>query len=122
MGIECQWEVSTDQEFEVIIQSGTLITNISIDYTVKVDVKQLKPLTRYYYRFLYAGRYSAIGKTKTLPDKDYDLKNLKIAVVSCSNYPEGFFNAYRNIAKRDDVDVVIHLGDYICNLKSIYSR
>jgi phosphodiesterase/alkaline phosphatase D-like protein len=33
--------------------------------------------------------------------------------VSCSNYPAGFFNIYREIAGRDDLDAVLHLGDYI---------
>lgn len=34
------------------------------------------------------------------------------AVVSCANYPAGFFNVYREVA-RQNVDAVLHLGDYV---------
>ena len=34
-------------------------------------------------------------------------------MVSCSNYPAGFFNAYRFISERADLDAVLHLGDYL---------
>ncbi len=33
-------------------------------------------------------------------------------MVSCSNYPAGFFNVYREVANQD-VDAVLHLGDYL---------
>jgi alkaline phosphatase D len=33
--------------------------------------------------------------------------------VSCSNLPQGYFNAYACLAARSDVDVVLHLGDYL---------
>lgn len=36
-----------------------------------------------------------------------------MAIVSCSNGAMGFFNSYGNIAERTDIDVVVHLGDYI---------
>jgi len=35
------------------------------------------------------------------------------AVVSCSNFPFGYFNVYDAISKRTDLDAVIHLGDYL---------
>jgi alkaline phosphatase D len=33
--------------------------------------------------------------------------------VSCSNYPTGYFNVYRCLANRPDLDAIVHLGDYI---------
>lgn len=39
--------------------------------------------------------------------------NIGLAVYSCSNFPFGFFNAYGNAARKDSVDYVLHLGDYI---------
>ena len=30
----------------------------------------------------------------------------------CSNYPFGFFNAYGNVARRDDVDYAMHVGEW----------
>ncbi|MDA0651248.1 MAG: alkaline phosphatase D family protein, partial [Proteobacteria bacterium] len=40
------------------------------------------------------------------------VSEFKMAVASCSNYPQGFFHAYRDIAE-SDLDVVLHLGDYL---------
>jgi len=35
------------------------------------------------------------------------------AVCACSNFAVGYFHGYRDIAARLDLDLVIHLGDYI---------
>ena len=57
---------------------------------------------------------SPLGRTKTLPaENEKVLSNIKIAVYSCSNHPQGFFNAYGNVVRKDSVDYVVHLGDYI---------
>ena len=34
-------------------------------------------------------------------------------MVSCAKFNAGFFNAYARIAARDDLDFLLHLGDYI---------
>lgn len=41
------------------------------------------------------------------------MSSLSFAVFSCSNFPNGYFNAYGNAARKDEQDFVIHLGDYI---------
>ena len=43
---------------------------------------------------------------------------MSLAIYSCSNYPFGFFNAFGNPARKDSVDYVIHLGDYIYEYKN----
>ena len=97
-----------------------LATSPASDFTVKVDfgaeeVSALSPATTYYYAFAVMDvdgfKLSPIGQFKTLPVDG--TAPFKAAFVSCSNLPFGFFNAYEAIAKRDDVDAVIHLGDYI---------
>ena len=97
-----------------------LTTSPASDFTVKVDfgaeeVSALSPATTYYYAFAVMDvdgfKLSPIGQFKTLPVDG--TAPFKAAFVSCSNLPFGFFNAYEAIAKRDDVDAVIHLGDYI---------
>ena len=35
-----------------------------------------------------------------------------MGVVSCSNWQFGFFNAYEALSREEDLDVIIHLGDY----------
>lgn len=104
------WQIATDTTFATIINSGTVTTDSSTDYTVKVDVTGLQPNTWYYYRFNNNGVYSIIGRTRTMPSGS--VSNLRFAVVACSNYQDGFFNVYNDIARKNDIDAVIHLGDY----------
>lgn len=104
------WQIATDTTFATIINSGTVTTDSSTDYTVKVDITGLQPNTWYYYRFSNNGVYSIIGRTRTMPSGS--VSNLRFAVVACSNYQDGFFNVYNDIARKNDVDAVIHLGDY----------
>jgi len=105
------WEVARDDAFTLVVRSGTVTTSPDSDHTVKVDVTGLSPYTRYYYRFTASGQTSRIGRTQTAGDDDEHA--LRLAFVSCSNYTGGYFTGYRAIAARDDLDVVLHLGDYI---------
>ncbi len=105
------WEVAEDQNFASVYKSDSVNTTAARDFTVKVDVDALKPGQTYYYRFKALGKTSIVGRTKTASIGNTD--SLKFAVVSCSNYEWGYFNAYDKIADRPALDAVIHLGDYI---------
>lgn len=105
------WQVSTDMLFSVINQQGTFVTDSTRDFTVKVDADGLLPGVYYYYRFEHNGIFSIIGRTRTAPSNTQS--NLKFAAVSCSDYRQGYFTAYRKIAERNDIDAVLHMGDYI---------
>jgi alkaline phosphatase D len=102
--------VATDTALANVVATLSLTTDASRDHTVKVDVTGLMPATTYYYRFTVAGVSSPVGRTRTLP---VSATSLRIAVASCSSLAEGFFNAYARIAERADLDLVVHLGDYI---------
>ena len=104
------WQVAGDKSFNEIITRGTTTISSDHDYTVKVDVTGLEAGRRYFYRFIANGEYSPVGRTKTLSTGD--VERFRMAVASCSNYPQGYFHAYDDIAK-SDVDLVLHLGDYI---------
>jgi len=108
---EVHWEVATDKLFRKVVKRGKAMASKEADYTVKVDVTGLLPSARYFYRFYTDNSVSPVGKTKTLPVGE--LASLKFAVVSCSNYPFGYFNAYEHIALDDSLSFVLHLGDYI---------
>ncbi|KAH8597788.1 PhoD-like phosphatase [Bisporella sp. PMI_857] len=110
------WKISESDSFDHPVNSGTAYTSSDVDYTVKVEAKKLESFTTYYYQFSVcnSANKSPIGRTKTIPCKDEKVTTpVKIAVYSCSNYPFGFFNAYGNPVRKDSVDYVIHLGDYI---------
>jgi alkaline phosphatase D len=110
-GVDVGWTVATDAALTRVVASGRGRTGAARDYTVKVDVTGLTPATTYYYRFDAEGARSAVGRTRTLPGGD--ASRLRLGVVSCSNYPQGYFNAYAALAARADLDVVLHLGDYL---------
>ncbi|PGG98389.1 hypothetical protein AJ80_09539 [Polytolypa hystricis UAMH7299] len=111
-----EWKVSPDEKMRRAVSHGTVWTSSDVDYTVKVEATGLKPYTTYYYQFSVckSKNSSPIGRTKTTPKKNQKLKKeINLAIFSCSNYPQGFFNAYGNAARKDDADYFVHLGDYI---------
>jgi alkaline phosphatase D len=103
--------VATDSALSRIVRSGRVTSDLSRDHTVKIDVDGLQSNTTYYYRFSVGGVTSPVGRTKTLPVGDTG--RVRMAVVSCASLAHGFFNAYRRISERADLDLVVHLGDYI---------
>ncbi|URM41741.1 alkaline phosphatase D family protein [Acinetobacter sp. AS23] len=107
--LKVTWEIATDDQFKVNLKTGVVQATKTDDFTVKVDATGLQADTIYYYRFHFGNKTSPVGQTKTLP---VSTNKVSFAVCSCSNYPAGYFYVYREIAKQN-VDVVIHLGDYI---------
>ncbi len=109
--VRVEWRVSRDPGMRDVELRGGFSTLRERDYTVKVDAIGLAPATTYYYQFEALGARSPIGRTRTLPAGSPE--RLRVAVASCSSYPHGYFNAYALIARRDDLDLVVHLGDYL---------
>jgi len=109
--VEVRWEMAADAALARPVARGVVRTDASRDHTVKVDVTGLRPGATYYYRFICEGVASPIGRTRTLPVGA--TARVRIAVASCSNHAAGYFNAYRRIAERADLDLVLHLGDYL---------
>ncbi|MEM9390848.1 MAG: alkaline phosphatase D family protein [Bacteroidota bacterium] len=108
--IEVRWMVSKSDDFSTVEQEGMEWTSPTIDYTVKADVSGLEAGVQYFYRFVALGDTSVVGKTKTSPGAG--TAEVKLGVVSCSNYEWGYFNAYKKLAEKE-LDAVLHLGDYI---------
>ena len=108
--LDVQWVIASDEGLQQVVARGTAQAAMERDFTVKVDAGGLGPGRTYHYAFVAGGERSPVGRTKTLPERT---DRLRVASVSCSNYPAGYFNVYRCIANRPDLDAVIHLGDYI---------
>ncbi|KAJ4288398.1 hypothetical protein N0V90_011633 [Kalmusia sp. IMI 367209] len=115
-----EYKVASDEQFGDVVDHGKVYTSSDVDYTVKVEAKNLEAYTNYYYQFnvCNSNNTSPVGRTKTTPDTDDDVTKIGLAIYSCSNYPFGFFNAYGNPVRKDSVDYVIHLGDYIYEYKN----
>jgi alkaline phosphatase D len=106
-----RWQVAEDERFDTIVAQGTSNTGPERDYTVKVDAAGLMPGRWYAYRFLVGDVVSPVGRTRTLPVGAVD--RLGLALFSCSNLPFGHFHAYADAAARGDLELAMHVGDYI---------
>ncbi|MCX8164479.1 MAG: alkaline phosphatase D family protein [Aquificaceae bacterium] len=105
-------QISGDPEFKKTLNKNIPAGSIGEkeDFTVKIDLEGIfKPGSTYYYRFVYAGVPSMIGRFRTLPDKTHDIS---IGFVVCQNYADGLYTAYWHLAE-EDLQLVVHLGDFV---------
>lgn len=109
--VSVNWRMATDTLFNNVVANGTASTDSTVDWTIKVDVTGLTEDTWYYYDFEYNGMHSLIGRTRTAPTGGVD--HLRFGVVSCQSYENGYYHAYRDMVNRNDIDCILHLGDYI---------
>jgi alkaline phosphatase D len=104
------WRVATDAELGDVVASGEARASAARDHCVHVDLDGLEPGTTYFYGFEAGGESSPVARTRTLAAEP---QRLRFAQVSCAKFNAGHFNAYGRIAERDDLDFLLHLGDYI---------
>ncbi len=105
-------EISESRDFTKIAGGGQMVTGSWRDHTVKITVDGLAPGKWHWFRFIAPdGTISPVGRTKTLPVGKTPRFN--IAIFSCSNLGFGEFNAYGHAAARGDIDLWLHMGDYI---------
>jgi alkaline phosphatase D len=110
VAVELSWEVASDKSFANIVKSGTVTATAATGFTAKVDASGLAADTEYFYRFRQGRHASAVGRARTLPSGP--VREVRLAVLSCANYPAGFFNVYAEVAK-SDAQFALHLGDYL---------
>ncbi|MFH9854083.1 alkaline phosphatase D family protein [Streptomyces althioticus] len=110
---EVRWTVARDRTFTDVVAQGAVLATAASDHTVKADVRGLRPATDYWFRFSSGGVDSPAARTRTAPAADASVAGLRLGVVSCANWEAGHFAAYRHLAARGDLDVWLHLGDYI---------
>jgi alkaline phosphatase D len=107
-----RWEVAEDDRFARVVRRGAVEAQPAAAHSVHVDVGGLRPDRVYYYRFRAGPWIGPVGRTRTVPAAGARIGQLALAFVSCQNLTAGWFTAYRDLARRD-LDVVLHLGDYI---------
>ncbi|MGV3541120.1 MAG: alkaline phosphatase D family protein, partial [Rufibacter sp.] len=110
------WEVSKDKSFSKIIKQGTEVAEAAFCHSVHAEVEGLEPDSWYYYRFRAGADVSPVGRTKTAPKPNANLKHLNFAFLSCQNFPAGHYTAYEHLVK-EELDVVFFLRDYIYEAK-----
>ena len=105
-------EISESRDFAKVAGGGEMVTGPWRDHTVKITVDGLAPGRWHWFRFIAPdGSLSPVGRTKTLPVGK--AARFNIAIFSCSNLGFGEFNAFGHAAARDDIDMTLHMGDYI---------
>ena len=111
---EINWEISKSSDFKDLVNAGTVNAEAAHDFSIAIEVQNLPSHSKFYYRFYNKATkdVSVVGETITLPSKSDGANEVKLAVASCSNYPAGYFNVYKEMAN-SDADVIVHLGDYI---------
>jgi alkaline phosphatase D len=104
-------EVAKDRHFKNVVLEKTVTARKERDLTARTRVRGLQPAHEYFYRFHTKDKGSPVGRFRTAPPHDSNTP-LRIAFLSCQSYEAGFYNAHAAIAN-EDVDFVLHLGDYI---------
>ncbi|GAA3712685.1 alkaline phosphatase D family protein [Streptomyces tremellae] len=107
--VDVSWQVAEDQKFRRIVRQGTAQAEPAFGHSVHVDVRGLRPGRDYWYRFRSGDHLSAVGRTRTV---DTSPSKLRVALASCQNWQQGYFNAYADMREQDP-DFVLFVGDYI---------
>ncbi|RZI79167.1 MAG: alkaline phosphatase, partial [Microbacterium sp.] len=110
--VPVEWEVSSNALFSAIVASGSTTASAANDHTVHVDAGGLAPATAYWFRFHAQGETSPVGRTKTAAAASSSVP-VRFGVVSCANFNWGYFTGYKYLANQNNLDAVLHLGDYI---------
>lgn len=104
--------VAADPAFESPVVDETVTARADHDGCLRVKVVDLDPDATYHYRFVGDEGSSPAGRTATAPAPDAD-RRVAVGVVSCQDYAGRYYNAYLPLLARDDLDAVVHLGDYV---------
>jgi alkaline phosphatase D len=112
LGVPVQWRLATDDGMQNIAASGQQLATPQLGHSIHVTAGQLKPDTWYWFQFSVNGEESVVGRTRTMPARFANPKQLSFAAASCQSLEQGYYTAYDRMAE-DELDLVFHLGDYI---------
>lgn len=107
-----EWQVAADDRFSHVVREGTATALPELAHAVHVDVRGLESGREYFYRFKAGPELSPIGRTKTAPASSASPAAFAFAFASCQAWWEGYYAAYNDLAAQD-LDLIVHLGDYI---------
>jgi alkaline phosphatase D len=110
--VRVRWEVSEDESFGSILQSGELAALPESGHSVHVVVDNLGADRWYWYRFHAGAATSPVGRTRTAPAEGASAARLRYVFASCQRYENGYYAAWRHAAA-ENPDLVLFLGDYI---------
>ena len=110
--VEVYWQLADDENFSRVVKKGTTVAVPYWGHSVHVEVEGLKPDRWYFYQFKVGNETSQVGRTRTMPAAGSTPDKLNFAFASCQHFESGYYTAYEHMVK-EDLDLIIHLGDYI---------
>jgi alkaline phosphatase D len=110
--VEVDWLLAEDEALSKGVRRGRALALPELGHSVHVEVGGLEPDRPYWYRFRAGGHESEVGRTRTLPPAGAAPSRLRLGIASCHSVEGGLFTAYDHMAG-EDLDLGIHLGDYI---------
>lgn len=114
LAVPVLWEVAEDARFDRIVRSGEALARPELGHSVHVELSGLRPARPYFYRFRVEGAdASPVGVVRTAPAPGAEVGRVRLAVAGCQAYYHGWFDAYGQLSREDDLDAVFHYGDYI---------
>jgi alkaline phosphatase D len=99
--------------------AGALVANLKLaaqaqyDNTIRHKLSGLQPNTTYYYQFIAGDIRSNIGRFKTAPAAASTVPQLRFAYLTCQDWSINHWGALSHIAANEELDFIVHLGDYI---------
>lgn len=113
-------QVARDAAFtQPVVQArlGAQAISASLDHTIKLDLDGQLPASAtggpFFYRFIYNGVLSRTGRCRTLPARGASLSRMKLGLLTCQDFTNGYYGALSYVANDDSLDYVLHLGDFI---------
>jgi alkaline phosphatase D len=116
-GIAVEWELSLDERFRRLMRRGAAMARPESAHTVHLELHDLPPGREFFYRFRAEKFVSPVGRTRTAPAPDSTPARLRFVNAGCQHYEHGFFTAWRHIAGEEELDLVLHYGDYIYEVR-----
>jgi alkaline phosphatase D len=110
--VAVRWEIGEDERFGTLADHGVEYATPAGAHAVHVESARLRPDRVYWYRFHADDATSPVGRFRTAPAPAAEVARLRFAFVSCQQYEQGWYAAYRHLVA-DTPDLLLHLGDYI---------
>jgi len=110
--VEVEWRIAEDERLSKGVKRGRAIATPNLGHSVHVEVEGLRPDRWYWYQFKAGNYTSPVGRTRTMPAAGAKAARLQYTFASCQHWEAGLWTAYEHMAK-EELDLVIHLGDYI---------
>ncbi len=119
-GEDLYLQVASDERFQTLVLQARVPSaeiRADNDFTVKVDLdgklSSQAAGASFYYRFIYRRVVSRTGRCRTLPASATGIQRLKLGLLTCQDYTNGYYGALAHVARDNSLDFVLHLGDFM---------